>query len=119
MYRIPVRPIHDAAFCEAEGPLVKRRSRLHINHRQHRCYRTVELLVEWVDFSGHNTPLVSWIFEMDLAHNAHAKQLVGCGHRQYFNEKRPVNSRVRFSGNILAALPAQSPMEHVTLIVFY
>src|SRR5206468_4259330 len=29
-------------------------------------YRTVLLLIERIDFSGHNTPLVKWVFELNF-----------------------------------------------------
>src|SRR2546430_4848969 len=55
---LAVWTIHDPALGEAKRLLIKLGSGLHVGHRQHCRYRTVELFIERIDFSGHNIPFV-------------------------------------------------------------
>src|SRR5258708_5084955 len=59
MYRFSVWSVHDAPFGKTESLLVKGSSSLYVSHCQHCRYWTVQLLIERIDFLGHDTPLVS------------------------------------------------------------
>src|SRR6266852_8444261 len=67
MDRLAVWAIHDPPFGKAECLLIKGGCRFHIGHRQHCRYRTVELFIERIDFSGHNTPFVRRVSELNFS----------------------------------------------------
>src|SRR6266849_9186741 len=67
MDHLAVWTIHDPPFGKAECLLIKGGCRFHVGHRQHCRYRTVELFIERIDFSGHNTPFVRRVFELNFS----------------------------------------------------